>query len=87
VIAKSYPPQIVGKITALWSGLGTFGGVFGTQVGGMLVTKTGNYNMTMTATAVAAVVAVIVMSMITEGRAGEAAPASGARAVSSTANY
>jgi hypothetical protein len=53
----------------------------------MLVTKTGNYNMTMTATAVAAVVAVIVMSMITEGRAGEAAPASGARAVSSTANY
>jgi len=23
VIAKSYPPQIVGKITALWSGLGT----------------------------------------------------------------
>jgi len=80
VIAKSYPPQIVGKITALWSGLGTFGGVFGTQVGGMLVAKTGNYNMTMTGTAVAAVAAVIVMSMITEGRAGEAAPASGAAA-------
>jgi hypothetical protein len=68
-------------------GLGAFGGVIGTQVGGILVTKTGNYNLTMAATAVAAAVALIVMLMIGEGRSGEAAPTSGAKAVSSTANY
>jgi prolipoprotein diacylglyceryltransferase len=67
-------------MTAIWMGLGAFGGVIGTQVGGMLVTKTGNYNLSMSATAVAAAVALIVMLMVSEGRAGEAAPASGAKA-------
>jgi MFS family permease len=85
VIAKNYPPQIVGKITALWLGLGSFGSVFGAQVGGMLVTKTGSYKMTMTATAVAAVVAVVVMFMISEGRGGEATLVGVDQAVSSTA--
>jgi MFS family permease len=81
VIAKNYPPQIVGKMTALWMGLGgAFGAIVGTQVGGMLVTKTGNYNLTLAATAVSAAVALIVMLMISEGRAGEAAPTSGAKA-------
>jgi MFS family permease len=75
VIAKNYPPQIVGTMTAVWLGLGSFGGVIGTQVGGMLVTKTGNYILTLTATAVAAAVALIAISMISEGRAREAAPA------------
>jgi MFS family permease len=80
VIAKNYPTQIVGRMTALWMGLGSFGGVIGTQVGGVLVTKTGNYNLSMAATAVAAAVALIVMLMISEGRAGKAAHASGAAA-------
>ncbi len=80
VIAKNYPPQIMGKMTALWMGLGAFGGVIGTQVGGMLVTKTGSYNFFWSTTAVVAAVALIAMLMITEGRAGAAAPASGAQA-------
>jgi MFS family permease len=80
VIAKNYPPQIMGKMTAVWMGLGAFGGVIGTQVGGMLVTKTGNYNFFWSTTAVVAAVALIAMWMITEGRAGAAAPASGAKA-------
>ncbi len=55
-ISKSYRHQIVGKMTGLWMGLGTFGGVLGLYLAGKTLTFTGNYNMAFTLLSLAALV-------------------------------
>ena len=37
MIASSYPPQIVGKMSGLWGGIGSFGGVLGLYIAGVTV--------------------------------------------------
>jgi MFS family permease len=63
-VAKAYSPQIVGKMTGLWMGLGTFGGVIGLYLGGITVNKFGNYNMALTLMALSALVGFILVFIL-----------------------
>ena len=47
MIASSYPPQIVGKMSGLWGGIGSFGGVVGLYVAGLTVKSQGSYHTTL----------------------------------------
>jgi MFS family permease len=53
-VAKVYSIQIVGKMTGLWMGIGTFGGAAGLFLGGLTVNMYGNYNVAITLIALAA---------------------------------
>ena len=58
-IAKSYVHQIVGKMTGLWQGIGSFGGSLGLYLGGLSLRITGNYNMAFTIISLVALVGLI----------------------------
>jgi MFS family permease len=45
--AKSYAPQIVGKITGVWLGIGNFGGVVGLFIAGVTIKSQGTYHTTL----------------------------------------
>ena len=47
-IASSYPPQIVGKMSGLWGGIGSFGGVLGMYIAGLTIKSQGSYSTTLT---------------------------------------
>jgi MFS family permease len=47
MIASSYPPQIVGKMSGLWGGIGSFGGVVGLYIAGLTVKSQGSYHTTL----------------------------------------
>jgi len=47
LIASSYPPQIVGKMSGLWGGIGSFGGVLGFYIAGLTVKSQGSYHTTL----------------------------------------
>ena len=47
LIASSYPPQIVGKMSGLWGGIGSFGGVLGLYIAGLTVKSQGSYHTTL----------------------------------------
>ena len=36
-IPRVYPPQMVGKMSGIWMGLGTFGGVLGLYIAGITI--------------------------------------------------
>ncbi len=42
-IAMNYPPQIVGRMIGWWFGFGTFGGAAGLYLGGMTISRSGNF--------------------------------------------
>jgi len=46
-IARAYPTQIVGKMSGIWMGLGTFGGVLGLYLGGLTIKSQGTYRATL----------------------------------------
>jgi MFS family permease len=46
-VARAYAPQVVGKMSGTWMGMGTFGGVLGLYVGGLTVKSQGNYHSTL----------------------------------------
>ncbi|MDB9822313.1 MFS transporter [Deltaproteobacteria bacterium] len=58
-MAKSYKHQIVGKMTGLWMGLGTFGGVLGLYLAGKTLTIAGNYSIAFTLMSLAALVGLV----------------------------
>ena len=47
LVANSYPPQIVGKMSGLWGGIGSFGGVLGLYIAGLTVKSQGSYHTTL----------------------------------------
>lgn len=47
MIASSYPPQIVGKMSGLWGGIGCSGGVVGVYIAGLTVKSQGSYHTTL----------------------------------------
>ncbi len=68
-VAKAYQSQIVGKMTGLWIGLGTFGGVIGLYVGGVTVNKAGNYNLALTLMSVSALVGFVLVFFLSPAKA------------------
>jgi MFS family permease len=44
-VAVNYPPDMVGKMLGLWNGVAGFGGVAGLYLGGLAVSRMGNYNL------------------------------------------
>jgi len=53
-VAVNYPPSIVGRMFGFWLGFGSFGGVAGLFLGGMVVAKFGNFNLAITMISLAA---------------------------------
>jgi predicted MFS family arabinose efflux permease len=58
-IAMNYPPSIVGRMIGWWFGFGTFGGAAGLYLGGMSISKTGNFYMAIGLISVVSVVGII----------------------------
>jgi nitrate/nitrite transporter NarK len=68
LIAISYPPQIIGRMSGLWGGIGSFGGVAGTAVAGWTISKTGAYNTTLTVQAFVAVLSFVLVVLLFKAR-------------------
>ncbi len=54
--AKVYAPQVIGKITGIWMGLGTFGGVVGLFIAGITIKSQNSYHTTLVLQSLAALV-------------------------------
>jgi len=46
-IAKAYTPQVMGKMSGIWMGIGTFGGVLGLYIAGVTVKSQNSYHTTL----------------------------------------
>lgn len=57
-VAMNYPPRIVGRMMGLWFGLGTFGGAAGLYLGGISISKSGNFNLAIGLISLAALVGI-----------------------------
>jgi MFS family permease len=60
-VAKAYPPQLAGKMSGLWMGIGTFGGVLGLYIGGVTVKSQSSYHTTLGLQALAALAGFILV--------------------------
>jgi len=52
-IAKTFPPNIVGRMVGFLAGFGTFGGPVGLFLAGLAITKTGNFKWALSITSMA----------------------------------
>jgi len=68
LIAISYQPQIIGRMSGLWGGIGSFGGVAGTAVAGATIRATGAYHVTLSIQALVAVVSFILVVLLFKAR-------------------
>jgi MFS family permease len=57
-VAINYPPRIVGRMMGWWFGLGTLGGAAGLYLGGITISKSGNFNQAISLISIAALVGV-----------------------------
>jgi len=69
LIAISYQPQIIGRMSGLWGGIGSFGGVLGTYIAGASIKATGAYNMTLTIQSFVAVIGFVLVVLLFKARA------------------
>ena len=53
-VAKAYAPQLAGKMSGIWTGIGNVGGVLGLYIAGVTVKSQGNYHTTLSLQALAA---------------------------------
>lgn len=58
-IAMNYPPSIVGRMIGWWFGFGTFGGAAGLYLGGMSISKSGNFYLAIGMISIASIVGVL----------------------------
>ena len=58
-IAMNYPPAIVGRMIGWWFGFGTFGGAAGLYLGGMTISKSGNFYLAIGMISIASIVGVL----------------------------
>ena len=65
-IAKSYKHQIVGKMTGLWQGIGSFGGSLGLYLGGLSLRITGNYMVAFTMISLVALVGLVLSILMSK---------------------
>jgi MFS family permease len=68
-VAKAYPLQVVGKMTGLWSAIGSFGGAVGLFVTGITVKSSGFYNTGLTLIALAGVAGLILTVLLPKPKA------------------
>ena len=64
-VAKAYPPQLAGKMSGIWVGIGTFGGVLGLYIGGITVRSQNSYHTTLTLEALAALAGFLLIFALT----------------------
>jgi MFS family permease len=55
-IARVYPPQMAGKMSGIWMGIGTFGGVLGLFIAGITIKSQNSYHTTLVLQSLAALV-------------------------------
>ncbi|GAB7025344.1 MFS transporter [Geotalea toluenoxydans] len=58
-IAMNYPPSIVGRMIGWWFGFGTFGGAAGLYLGGMSISKSGNFYLAIGMISIASMIGVL----------------------------
>jgi MFS family permease len=64
--AEVFPHSVVGRVTGLWIGIGTFSGGWTVSLGGLLLARTGNYVMTYTMAAAAVAIGFVVTLFLSE---------------------
>jgi MFS family permease len=64
-VARVYPPQLAGKMSGIWVGVGTLGGVFGLYIGGITVKSQNSYHTTLMLQALAALVGFLLVFALT----------------------
>ena len=60
-IARAYALQLVGKMSGIWMGIGTFGGVLGLYIAGVTVKTQGSYHTTLLLQALTALIGFILV--------------------------
>ena len=58
-IATNYPPSIVGRMIGWWFGFGTFGGAAGLYLGGMTISRSGNFYLAIGMISIASIIGVL----------------------------
>lgn len=58
-IAMNYPPAIVGRMIGWWFGFGTFGGAAGLYLGGMSISRSGNFYLAIGMISIASIIGVL----------------------------
>jgi MFS family permease len=76
-IARSYAPQIVGKMSGLWAGIGTFGGVLGLYIAGVTVKSQNSYQTTFSLQVLVAVIGFLLTFVLIKLRKAEQAVLTG----------
>ena len=61
LIGNIYPKGIVGNMTGIWVGIGTFGGVLGLYLGGLTLNLYGNYQIALLLMSLSSLVGVILV--------------------------
>ena len=73
-IARAYAPQVVGKMSGIWMGIGTFGGVLGLYVGGLTLKIQGTYHPTLLLQSLAGLIGfILVFCLAAAQKAGKRA--------------
>ncbi len=60
-IPRVYPPQIVGKMSGIWMGIGSIGGVLGLYIAGVTIKTQNSYHTTLVLQSLAALVGVLLV--------------------------
>jgi len=68
LIAITYRPEIIGRMSGLWGGIGSFGGVVGTAIAGATIKSSGTYTTTLTIQSVVAVLGFILVVLLFKAR-------------------
>jgi MFS family permease len=58
-VAINYPPRIAGRMMGWWFGIGSFGGVAGLFLGGISISRSGNFNLAIGQISIIAVVGIV----------------------------
>jgi len=80
-VAKAYPPQLAGKMSGIWIGIGTFGGVVGMYIAGVTIRTQNSYRTSLLLEALVALVGfVLVFALAAANKPKPAQVAQGAGA-------
>jgi MFS family permease len=86
LVASCYPSQIVGKMSGLWGGIGSFGGVVGLYIAGLTIKAFNSYHATFLVQSLVAALGMVLTFYLTGVRKRTTAPLTSPAAASASAD-